>query len=117
MKTFTIMIAAAAFICGTAVAVSAQDAKAGEALYGTKKCATCHQIKGQGNKVASALDDVGTKLTAADIKKWFTATDALAMEAKLPKKPIVTMSSWLKTNKLADADIDALVAYMQTLKK
>jgi hypothetical protein len=39
------------------------------------------------------------------------------MEAKLPKKPIVTMSSWLKTNKLADADIDALVAYMQTLKK
>ena len=113
-KTLSILFAAA-FVGGAVIAIAAQgDAKAGEALYGTKKCATCHQLKGQGNKVAAALDDAG-KLSAADLKLWLT--DPAVMEAKLAKKPAMSMAGWLKTAKLTDADVAALVAYMQTLKK
>jgi hypothetical protein len=38
------------------------------------------------------------------------------MEKSLAKKPSMPMSSYLKTNKLTDADVDALMAYMATLK-
>jgi mono/diheme cytochrome c family protein len=38
------------------------------------------------------------------------------MEAKLPKKPAASMATWMKTKKLSDADVDALVAYLSSLK-
>jgi mono/diheme cytochrome c family protein len=93
--------------------VHAQDAKqvaAGKALFEKQKCASCHQIAGKGNKM-SPLDGVGSKLSAADIKLWLTDPDT--MSAKLPKKPPVKM----KKVALPDADIDALVQYMLSLKK
>jgi len=67
-----------------------------------------------GGKTASALDGIGGKLSAADIKKWLTAT--AEMEGKLPKKPTASMATWMKSKKLTDADVDALVAYMASLK-
>jgi cytochrome c1 len=59
------------------------------------------------------MDGVGAKLSLADTKKWLTATEE--MEAKLEKKPKTKMSS--KKVPLTDAEIDALVAYMQSLKE
>jgi hypothetical protein len=38
------------------------------------------------------------------------------MEAKLPAKPKVSMAASMKAKKLTDADVDALVAYMVSLK-
>ena len=70
-------------------------------------------IAGKGNKIGK-LDGVATKLSAADIKKWLT--DPLEMEKKLEKPPKVKMSSKAKQMKLTDADVEALVAYMLTLK-
>lgn len=96
------------------VGVAAQDAKkieAGKKVYDTQGCAKCHSIAGKGNKMYP-LDGVGKKLSAADIKKWFTHT--AEMEAALAKKPAIKMSS--KKYDLKDADIDALVAYMQSLR-
>ena len=58
--------------------------------------------------------DLATKMKAEDIKKWLTAP--AEMEKKLPKKPAVTMSGWMKTKKFTPEQIDALVAYMLTLK-
>lgn len=87
---------------------------AGKTAYDTQKCGTCHQIAGKGGKLAGALDDVGKRLTAADIKKWFT--NPTEMEAKLKDKPKMLMSTFLKQHKLTDADVEALTAYMQTLK-
>jgi mono/diheme cytochrome c family protein len=96
------------------VSIGAQDAKkieAGKKIYETQKCATCHMIAGKGNKMYP-LDGVGAKLSAADIKRWFTHT--AEMEAALTKKPTLKMSS--KKFDLKDPDLDALVAYMQSLK-
>jgi mono/diheme cytochrome c family protein len=95
--------------------VAAQDAKmieAGKKVYEAQKCSACHMIAGKGNKMFP-LDGVGAKLSAADMKKWFTHT--AEMEAALPKKPAIKMSS--KKYDLKDADLDALVAYMMSLKK
>lgn len=96
--------------------VSAQDAAkvaAGQKVYAAQKCSTCHAIKGAGNKT-HPLDGVGAKLSEADMKKWFTNT--AEMEAKLPKKPAMSMAGFMKSKKLSDADVDALTAYMMSLK-
>jgi mono/diheme cytochrome c family protein len=84
---------------------------AGKKLYDTQKCRTCHMIGGVGSKASSALDDVGSKLSEADLRMWLVDPDA--MTAKLKAKPKVKM----KKVTLKDPDIDALVAYMASLKK
>jgi len=107
----------AVLMSGTVVTAQAPDpakVAAGQKLYDTLKCGTCHQVKGVGGKLSTALDGVGGKLPAADIRKWLT--DPASMEAKLPKKPTMPMSTYLKSHKLADADVDALTAYMLSLK-
>ena len=83
---------------------------AGKALYTAQKCQTCHAIGGAGSKMASSLDGVGSKLSEADMKMWLTDPDA--MTAKLKTKPKVKM----KKVTLKDPEIDALVAYLMSLK-
>jgi len=85
---------------------------AGKKAFDTQKCGTCHKLGGKGGTMASSLDGVGKKLSEADIKKWLTAP--AEMEAKLPAKPKVSMAATAK--KLTPADVDALVAYMASLK-
>jgi mono/diheme cytochrome c family protein len=95
--------------------LAAQDAKQiadGKKVYGSKKCSECHSIAGKGETI-SKLDGVGSKLSEADIRLWLTST--AEMEKKLEKKPKVKMSS--KKVKLTDPEIDALTAYMLSLKK
>jgi mono/diheme cytochrome c family protein len=107
----------AVLVSGTVLTAQTPDATkvaAGQKIYDTEKCNTCHQIKGVGGKLSTALDTVGSKFSEADIRKWLT-TPAV-MEAKLPKKPAMPMSTYLKSHKLADADVDALTAYMLSLK-
>jgi len=98
----------------TAQAPDPAKVAAGQKVYDTEKCNTCHQIKGVGGKLSTALDTVGSKVSEADIRTWLTTP--AAMEAKLPKKPAMPMSVYLKSHKLAAADIDALTAYMLSLK-
>lgn len=117
MKTAVALVAVAFALSAGAATLDAQDAAkvaAGKKVYDTQKCATCHAIGGAGGKLASALDGVGKKLSEADIKKWLT--NPAELEAKLPAKPKMPMSTWMKTHKQTDADIDALVAYMLSLK-
>ncbi|HXT68777.1 MAG TPA: cytochrome c [Vicinamibacterales bacterium] len=117
MKTVVVLAAAAFALSAGAANLNAQDAAkvaAGKKVYETQKCATCHAIGGTGGKLASALDGVGKKLTEADIKKWLT--NPAEMETKLKAKPKMPMSTWLKTHKQTDADVEALVAYMLSLK-
>jgi mono/diheme cytochrome c family protein len=119
MKVFVAVAVGVLVGCGTAFAQAAQapdpaKVAAGVKVFETQKCSQCHAIKGVGGKLSTALDGVGGKLTEADIKKWLTA--ALEMEAKLPKKPVMPMSTYLKNHKLTEADVEALVAYMRSLK-
>jgi len=90
----------------------AQDAaKKGAEVYAAQKCQTCHSIAGKG-KTTNPLDGVGGKLSADDIKQWITDPKAAAAKAKSTKKPPMPA----KYGHLPAADLDALVAYMQSLK-
>jgi mono/diheme cytochrome c family protein len=95
-------------------AAAAQDAaliKKGEQVYAAQKCATCHSIAGKGKKT-NPLDGVGGKLSADDIKQWILDPKGMAAKAKSTKKPPMPA----KYANLPAADIDALVAYMASLK-
>ena len=91
---------------------AAQDAvKRGEEVYTAQKCQVCHAIAGKGNK-ANPLDGVGAKLSADDIRQWITHPVEAAAKAKSTKKPPMQN----KYGSLPAADLDALVAYMASLK-
>ena len=113
MRRLLVTLVGAALATG-AVAAQTPDVAAGQKAYAKAKCDTCHIIGGKGGKMSTALDGIGGKLSAADIKKWMT--DPAAMEAKLTTKPKMPMSTWSKTHKLADADVDAITAYLASLK-
>jgi mono/diheme cytochrome c family protein len=93
---------------------AAQDdakVKQGEKVYTAQKCQVCHSINGKGSK-ANPLDGVGAKLSADDTRHWIENPTDAAAKAKSTKKP--PMPDKYKT--LPAGDIDALVAYMQSLK-
>jgi mono/diheme cytochrome c family protein len=98
-----------------AATAAAQDKAAaierGKAVYTEQKCSLCHAIEGKGNK-QNPLDGVGSKLSAADIRKWITTPKV--MEASLPTKPKISMKAYPN---LKPEDLDALVAYLESLKK
>jgi mono/diheme cytochrome c family protein len=99
---------------GVAMAMPAagQDAvKKGQDVYTAQKCQLCHVIAGKGNK-SNPLDGVGAKLSAADIKEWIAHPKDAATKAKSTKKPPMPD----KYGSLPAADLDALLAYMQSLK-
>ena len=93
------------------VATAGQDAKRGQEVYTAQKCQGCHNIDGKGSK-ANSLNGVGTKLSAADIRAWIVTPKAMATKTKATGKPPMPD----RYAKLPPADIDALVAYMQSLK-
>jgi len=95
-----------------AVSASAEDgAKHGETVYAEQKCQMCHGIAGKGNKT-NPLDGVGAKLTSDELRQWITNPTEVAAKMKSTKKPPMPN----KYGKLSAADIDGLVAYLQTLK-
>ena len=98
-------------LLAASVPASAQDAKHGETVYAAQKCQMCHAIAGKGSKT-NPLDGVGAKLSAEDIRHWITNPTEAAAKAKSTKKPPMPN----KYGKLPAADIDGLVAYMQSLK-
>ena len=116
MRTLLATLIGVAVLAGTAGAQTLDPKKveAGQKVYVAQKCATCHAIKSSGGKSASALGGVGAKLTAADIKKWLTET--AVMEAKVTPKPKMSMAAYMKTHKLTETDVDALVAFLMSQK-
>ena len=102
-----------------AVGASAKGARAGcglvakgQQVYAAQKCQTCHKIAGKGGK-QSPLDGVGTKLTADEIRQWIVNPVTMAKKVGSTKKPPMTK----KYDKLPAGVIDALIAYMHSLKK
>ena len=91
---------------------AAERVARGQQVYAREKCATCHQIAHQGNS-RFPLDGVGSRLTADQLRRWITET--ARMEDALPRMPAVRMSA--TKYHLSPADLEALVAYLQTLKE
>ena len=97
-------------IVGLTSLAAAQSVEKGKEVYTTQKCSVCHSVGGVGNK-KGALDTVGSKLTAADIRNWIVDAPGMAAKVKADRKP--PMKAYTT---LAKDDLDNLVAYLQTLK-
>jgi len=99
---------------GFAAGAAAQDAKVekGAKVYADQKCSLCHSIAGKGNPKGS-LDDVGSKLTAEEIHHWIVDPVKMSAQAKADRKPPMPA----KYASLPKDDLDALVAYLSSLKK
>jgi cytochrome c2 len=108
--TIALAVAGHARFAGVAYAQTPTAAD-GQALFTKAGCPKCHQVAGKGNKMFP-LDKVGGKLTAAEMRLWLTKP--AEMEAKLPKPPTLKMSAQKYNFKAAE--IDALLAYLQSLK-
>ena len=106
------IIMAITMCAGVATAAAAQDGKVskGEKLYVDQKCALCHSIGDKGNK-KGPLDTVASKMKADEIREWIVDAPGMTAKAKATRKPL------MKAYTLPKEDVDALVAYLVTLKK
>jgi len=97
---------------GLVVTAAAQDTLVthGEKVYAEQKCALCHSIGDKGNK-KGPLDGVGTKLKTSELREWIVDAKGMTAKTNAPRKP------QMKTYALPKEDVDAVVAYMATLKK
>ncbi len=115
MKLRSVLIALATVgVLAVASAAFAQDATLiakGKQVYTDQKCSVCHSIANQGN-TKGPLDDVGSRLKAEDIRAWLVTPKEMTQKTKAPRKP--EMKAYPA---LPQADLDALVAYMLSLKK
>ena len=87
------------------------DVDAGRKVFAAQKCSICHSIAGQGNPRGS-LDDVGSRLSADEIRQWLMNAPEMAEKTKATRKPAMKTFA-----ALPKADLDGLVAYLSTLKK
>jgi mono/diheme cytochrome c family protein len=84
----------------------------GQKVFTDTKCTVCHLVGDVGNKKGPSLDDVGSKLTPEEIRQWITNAPEMAAKANITRKP--PMKAYADFSK---PDLDALVAYLATLKK
>jgi mono/diheme cytochrome c family protein len=90
---------------GLATAHAEDDVLArGQRVYAEKKCAACHAIAGKGNR-RHPLDGVGSRLDTAALRAWIVAPATMNPEVEKPKY-----------DDLPPADVDALVAYLKSLR-
>jgi len=106
------LIAGLTLCLGMAATAAAQDAKVarGEKVYAEQKCALCHSIGDKGNK-KGPLDGVASKLKAEQIHEWIADAKGMTTKTKALRKPE------MKAYTLPKDDLEALVAYLMTLKK
>lgn len=97
-------------MAGVAGVASAQDKAKGEAAFTAQKCNLCHSVAGKGNP-KGALDEVGTKLKADEIRAWIVDAKGMTAKTKAARKPE------MRAYTLPKEDVDNLVAYLTTLKK
>lgn len=103
-----------ALVLGAPAVVSAQDKaliERGMKVYADQKCSVCHSIDGKGN-AKGALDSVGLKLSADEIREWIVHPADMTKKTKAERKP--PMRAYPN---LPKEDLDAVVAYMLSLKK
>ena len=92
-------ILCAIFLLALAIPAAAQDKiEKGKQVYTAQKCQVCH--------------DVGVKLKEDELRQWITAAPEMAAKAKVDRKP--PMKAYPN---LPKEDLDALVAYLSSLKK
>jgi mono/diheme cytochrome c family protein len=82
----------------------------GMKVYAAQKCHVCHSIDGKGQR-KGPLDDVGARLTEEELRLWLVDAIGMTKKTKSMRKPFMK-----NYGHLPNEDIEALVAYMKTLK-
>jgi len=108
--TRIVFVALMLAVAGTAAAQDAATLEKGKQVYSAQKCQVCHSVAGVGNK-RGALDEVGSKLKADEIRQWIVAAPEMTAKTKADRKP--PMKSYM----LPKDELDALVTYLASLKK
>jgi mono/diheme cytochrome c family protein len=104
----------AVVVLGWPAVTAAQDkalVERGMKVYVEQKCSVCHSIDGKGN-AKGPLDSVGLKLSADEIREWMVHPAEMTKKTNAVRKP--PMRAYPNMPK---QDIDAIVAYMLSLKK
>ena len=105
------IVLSVALLLGPVASAAAQDARAqGEQIYTAQKCSICHSVAGKGNPKGS-LDAVGAKLTPDEIRQWLVDAKGMTAKTKAPRKPE------MRNYALPKEEVEALVAYLASLKK
>jgi len=99
----------AVLVCSAALAAATPED--GMKVFAAQKCSMCHAIAGKGNP-KGPLDGVGAKYNPAELREWIVNAAKMAETHKAERKPAMKDFS-----KLPAKDVDALVAYLATLKK
>jgi mono/diheme cytochrome c family protein len=96
---------------GQTATIGAPVLDRGAAIYAAQKCSVCHGLDGKGNQ-KRALDSVGAKLTAEEIRLWIVDPVDMA------KKTLPTGKTVMKPyTKLPKEDLAALVAFLAAKTK
>jgi mono/diheme cytochrome c family protein len=118
MRTRTVIGLCAGFvgIMFSAPTASAQDKALidhGIKVYAAQKCNVCHSIAGKGKKTGplDAPDSKLQEIGADEIRQWLVNAPEMTKKSGSKRKPVMKNYS-----KLPKQDIDALVAYMLSLK-
>ncbi len=77
----------------------------GKEVYRQQRCRVCHSIEGDGNR-RWPLDGVGSRLDDEALRKWIVAPQEM--------QPGIRKRAY---DRLPATDVDALVAYLKTLKR
>lgn len=104
------LVAVAGLHLGATAAAAQTPAEKGQQLFTAQRCTMCHAVAGKGN-AKGPLDGVAAKYKADELKQWLVAPADMAAKHNATRKPAMRDFS-----KLPAADLDALVAYLQTLK-
>ncbi len=107
----TALITGAALFTATAAQAQPALVAKGEAAFTTNRCTMCHAVAGKGN-AKGPLDGVGKKYKADELRQWLVAPAEMAVKHNAARKPAMRDFS-----KLPAEDLDALVAYLQSLGK
>ena len=100
----------APFFAATAAAQDPKLVEQGAKLFVDQKCSLCHSVAGKGNQ-KGPMEEHLAKVSAADIREWIVNAKEMTAKTKSERKPE------MKAYTLEKGDVDALVAYLMSVKK
>jgi mono/diheme cytochrome c family protein len=93
----------------SAAAQADTKAQQGAALFTAQKCTMCHSFAGKGN-LKGALDNITATNKAEHIRQWLEDPEGMRVKTNAKRTP------FMKPLKLTPEQIDALVAYLTSVK-
>ena len=103
------VLATASFVASVNTASAQSKVEQGAALFVSQKCTMCHSAAGKGNPKGS-LDGVAAKHKAEELKQWILDPEGMRTKSGATRTPA------MKAMKLSGEQVDALVAFITSLK-